>query len=89
MGDLPDTMVTGKALFTLVGPKHVRAEGVLPSQSADKFPYVLCAEQNSFLKFFSVCMLRDTGVFLRKFFFKSENDFLSNSIQKYLFCPNH
>ena len=49
MGDLPDRMATGKALFTLVGTKHVRAGGVLPSQSADEFPYVLCAEQNSFL----------------------------------------
>jgi hypothetical protein len=82
-------MATGKALFTLVGPKHVQAEGVLLSQSASEFPFVLCAEQNSFLKCVSVCMLKDTGVFLRKFFFKSENTFLSKSLQKYLFCPSH
>jgi len=75
VGDLPDRMATGKALFTLVGPKHVRPEGVLLSQSAGEFPYVPCAEQNSFLKCLSVCtrMLKDTGVFLREFFFKSEN----------------
>ena len=59
MGDLPDRMATGKALFTLAGPKHVRPEGVLSSQSASEFPYVLCAEQNSFLKCVSVCMLKE------------------------------
>jgi hypothetical protein len=63
VGDLPDRMATGKALFTLVGPKHVRAEGVLPSQSASQFPHVFCAEQNSFLKLVSACVLKDTGVF--------------------------
>ena len=89
MGDLPDRMARGKALFTLVGPKHVQAEGVLPSHSASEFLFVLCAEQNSFLKCVCVCMLKDTGIFLGKFFFKSENTFLSNSSQKYLFCPSH
>jgi hypothetical protein len=56
-------MATGKALFTLVCPKHVRAEGGLSSWSASEFLHVICAQQNSLLKCVSIYVQEETEVF--------------------------